>query len=121
MKSTSHFLLILLLAFVAGLVLPWWSVALVAFLVTLVLPLSPGKSFFGAFLSVFVLWMLLAFYADVRNDHLLANRMSEMILQVKSAPLIGVVSSVLGALVAGFAASTAAFLRAPKAAAKATA
>lgn len=114
MKSFAHFLLILLLAYVAGMVLPWWSVALVAFLVTLMIPLSPGKSFFSAFMGIFVLWMILCFYMDVRNDHLLANRMSEMILKVKSAPLIGVVSSFLGALVAGFAASTAAFLRAAK-------
>jgi hypothetical protein len=114
MKSFAHFLLILLLAYVAGMVLPWWSVAVVAFLVTLIIPLSPGKSFFSAFTAIFVLWMILCFYMDVRNDHLLANRMGEMILKVKSAPLIGVVSSCLGALVAGFAASSAAFLRAAK-------
>jgi hypothetical protein len=114
MKGFGHFLFILILAYVAGIALPWWSVALVAFLVTLVLPLPPGKSFFSAFMAVFVLWLFLTFYADVRNDHLLANRMSEMILKVKSAPLIGVLSAFIGALVAGFAASTAAFLRASK-------
>lgn len=114
MKSFAHFLLILLLAYVAGMVLPWWSVALVAFLVTLLMPLSPGKSFFSAFMGIFLLWMILAFYTDVRNDHLLANRMSEMILKVRSAPLMGVVSSFIGALVAGFAASSAAFVRAAK-------
>ncbi|WP_212004174.1 hypothetical protein [Chitinophaga sp. HK235] len=114
MKSFSHFLLILALAYAAGIIMPWWSVALVAFVVTLVLPLSPGKSFFSAFLSIFILWLVLAFYLDVRNDHLLANRMSEMILKVRSAPLLGVVSAFLGALVAGFAACSAAFFRAPR-------
>ncbi|SKA46161.1 hypothetical protein SAMN04488128_107205 [Chitinophaga eiseniae] len=114
MKSFSHFLLILVLAYLAGTVLPWWSVALVAFVVTLVLPLTSGKSFFSAFLSVFILWLVLAFYMDVRNDHLLANRMSEMILKVRSAPLLGVISALIGGLVAGFAASSAAFVRAPK-------
>ncbi|PSL43717.1 hypothetical protein CLV51_10726 [Chitinophaga niastensis] len=117
MKSFAHFLLILILAYLAGMVLPWWSAPLTAFLVTLLLPLSPGKSFFSAFMSIFVLWLVLAFYMDVRNDHLLANRMSEMILHVKSAPLMGVVSAFLGALVAGLAASTAAFVRAVKTAA----
>ncbi|CAL1518111.1 hypothetical protein [Chitinophaga sp. MM2321] len=112
MKSFAHFLIILVLAYIAGLVLPWWSVTLVAFIVTLAFPLSPGKSFISAFLSIFVLWMVLAFFQDVRNDHLLANRMSEMFLQVKNAPLMGVISSVVGALVAGFAASSAAYFRA---------
>ncbi|MFY0255826.1 hypothetical protein ACDQ55_17935 [Chitinophaga sp. 30R24] len=114
MKSFAHFLLILIVAYVVGMVMPWWSVAVVAFLVTLLLPLAPGKSFFSGFIGVFVLWLILAFYMDVRNDHLLANRMSQMILQIKSAPLIGVVSAFLGGLVAGFAALTAAYIRAPK-------
>ncbi|HVI43816.1 MAG TPA: hypothetical protein VM802_03070 [Chitinophaga sp.] len=115
MKAIGHFVLILILAYIAGTVLPWWSVAVAAFVVTLALPLSPGKSFFSAFLSVFVLWLALAFFRDVRNDHILANRMSETILHLKSAPLMGIVSAFIGALVAGFAASSAAFLRAPKA------
>ncbi|WP_158563350.1 hypothetical protein [Chitinophaga silvatica] len=114
MKSFAHFLLILILAYVAGMVLPWWSITLVAFLVTLLMPLSPGKAFFSAFMSIFLLWLILAFYMDVRNDHILANRMSEMILKVKSAPLIGVVSALLGGLLAGLASLTAAYLRAPK-------
>ncbi|WP_143306725.1 hypothetical protein [Chitinophaga vietnamensis] len=114
MKSFAHFLLILILAYVAGMVLPWWSAPLAAFLITLMYPLSPGKAFFNGLLSVFVLWLALAFYLDVRNDHLLANRMSETILKVKSAPLMGVVSALVGGLVSGFAALTAAYIRIPK-------
>jgi hypothetical protein len=116
MKTFTHFLLTLLIAYVAGMVLPWWSVAVVAFLVTLLIPLTPGKAFSSGFMGVFILWLVLAFYMDVRNDHILANRMSEMILHVKSAPMIGVISALIGGLVAGLAALTASFLRAPKAA-----
>ncbi|GEP88866.1 hypothetical protein SAMN05660909_02520 [Chitinophaga terrae (ex Kim and Jung 2007)] len=113
-KTFAHFLLILILAYVAGMVMPWWSTALVAFLVTILIPLTPGKAFSSAFIAIFLLWLALAFYMDVRNDHILANRMSEMILKVRSAPLIGVVSSLIGGLVAGFASLTAAYLRAPR-------
>ncbi|SHM93511.1 hypothetical protein SAMN05444266_11447 [Chitinophaga jiangningensis] len=111
MKSFAHFLLILILAYVAGMVLPWWSAPLAAFLITVMYPLRPGKAFFNSFLSVFILWLVLAFYQDVRNDHLLANKMSLIIMQVKSAPLLGVISAFLGGLVAGFAGLTAAYLR----------
>lgn len=114
MKTFAHFLLILILAYVAGMVLPWWSIAVVAFLVTILIPLTPGKAFSSGFLGIFLLWLALAFYIDVRNDHILANRVSEMILKVRSAPLMGVVSSLIGGLVAGFASLSAAYLRAPR-------
>ncbi|MFB6456042.1 hypothetical protein ACE38W_12290 [Chitinophaga sp. Hz27] len=114
MKSLAQFLLILILAYVAGMVLPWWSAALVAFLITALYPSTPGKSFFISFLAVFVLWIVLAFYQDIRNDHLLANRMSITIMKVKSAPLIGVVSAFIGGLTAGFAGLTAAYIRSKK-------
>ncbi len=114
MKSFAHFLLILILAYVAGMTLPWWSAPLTAFLITLLYPLRPGKSFFSSFSAIFILWLVLAFYQDIRNDHLLANRMSITILKVKSAPLMGVISALLGGLTAGFAGLTAAYIRSPK-------
>lgn len=119
MKAFLHFLLIAVGSYFAGMVLPWWIVAPVAFVVTLALPLSPLKSFFSALLAIFVLGMILAFYMDVRNDHILSNRMSELILGVKAPPLLGAISALLGALIAGFAASSAAYLRARRVAAPA--
>jgi hypothetical protein len=115
MKSFAHFLLIIILAFLAGLVMPWWSVAVVAFLVSLLLGLSPGKAFFSGFAAIFVLWLALAFYIDVRNDHILANRMSQLFFGFKNPILIGVVSAVIGGITAGMASLSASYLRAKKA------
>lgn len=115
MRSFTHFLLVIILSYLAGVFIPvWWSFAVAVFIVTLALPLRPGKSFFSAFAGVFLLWLLLDFMADIRNDHILAGRMSVLILKVNTPWLLGLISAFLGGLVAGFAALAAAYLRVPK-------
>ena len=44
-------LLTALLSFIAGLFLPWWSIAPIAFLVALLLGLGVGRSFLAGFLG----------------------------------------------------------------------
>jgi hypothetical protein len=114
MKSFPRFILIVILSYLGGLFLPWWTVAIAAFLVAVFIPLPPFRSFMNGFIAVFLLWLALAFLADVRNDHILANRMSELILKVKSPILIGVVSAFIGGLVAGLGSLSGSYLRVNK-------
>jgi hypothetical protein len=111
MKFLASLILIVALSYLGGLFLDWWSVALAAFLVALVMPLSAAKGFLYGFISVFLLWMALAFFQDVRNDHILANRVSMIFLQMRSPIMIGVISSVIGGLVAGLGGLTGSLLR----------
>lgn len=111
MKSFPRFILIVILSYLGGLFLPWWTVAIAAFLVAVIIPLPPFRSFMNGFIAVFLLWLALAFVADIRNDHILANRMSELILKVKSPILIAVVSAFIGGLVAGLGSLSGSYLR----------
>lgn len=111
MKSFPRFILIVILSYLGGLFLAWWTVAIAAFIVAVIIPLPPFRSFMNGFIAVFLLWLALAFLADVRNDHILANRMSELILKVKSPILIGVVSAFIGGLTAGLGSLSGSFLR----------
>ncbi|GAA0561056.1 hypothetical protein [Chitinophaga japonensis] len=111
MKFLASLLLIIALGYMAGLFMAWWSVALVAFLVALLIPLSSGKAFACGFIAIFILWMAVAFFQDVRNDHILANRVSEIFLKMHSPVLMGIISSVIGALVAGMGSLTGSLLR----------
>ncbi|WP_343674411.1 hypothetical protein [Chitinophaga sp.] len=111
MKSFPRFILIVILSYLGGLFLSWWTVAIAAFIVAVIIPLPPFRSFMNGFIAVFLLWLALAFLADVRNDHILANRMSELILKVKSPILIGVVSAFIGGLVAGLGSLSGSYLR----------
>ncbi len=111
MKGLITFLLTGVLSYVAGLFYPWWSIAVVAFVIALIIRQHPLKAFFTAFLSVFVFWFGFSFFIDLANDHILANRMALLFFKVSSPILMCVVSGLLGGIVAGFAALSASFLR----------
>ncbi len=114
MKGLIAFLLTGILSYAAGLFYPWWSLAVVAFVVALIIRQHPVKAFFTAFLAVFIFWFGFSFFIDLANDHILANRMSLLFLKVESPILMCVLSGLLGGLVAGVAALSASILRKKK-------
>ena len=74
MKFIISILLIALLSFAACLYLPWWSIAIVAFIVAALIPQSPGMSFLTGFLALFLLWGLLSFSISSSNEHILSHK-----------------------------------------------
>lgn len=113
MKFTSTFLLTALGAFVMGLYLPWWSIAIAAFAVAALIPQRPLLAFFSAFAGLFLLWGGLSFWIDQKNQGLLSHKVASLLpLQGSSILLIGV-TALLGALVAGLAALSGSYLRMP--------
>ena len=109
--------LIGLLSFISGLFLPWWTIAVVAFVVSALIPQRPMKAFFAGFLALFLLWGGMALTIDLANGSILSTRVAGILpLHDSSAALI-LVTALVGALVGGGGALTAAFLqkRMPKA------
>lgn len=104
-------ILIILLCFIAGLYLPWWSIALVAFLVALLLSLGAGRSFLAGFSGVFLLWALLSFWIDVKNESVLSHKIAQLFPLGGSSILLILITALIGALVGGFAAMAGGSLR----------
>jgi hypothetical protein len=111
MKFTITTILILLLSFCACLYFPWWSIAIVAFVVSALIPQKPLLAFLSGFVALFLLWGALSFFISSNNDHILANRVSLLILKMQSAFLLILATALVGALVGGFAALTGSFIR----------
>lgn len=99
------------LAFLAGLRLEWWSIALVAFLVALLIPQSISKAFVSGFAGIFLLWAALAFWIDNMNGSTLSQRIAELFKLGGSSILLILVTAVIGGLVGGFAAMAGSSLR----------
>lgn len=110
-KFFVSFVLTALLSFAACLYLPWWSIAIVALLLSLSVPQKPAASFITGFSALFILWSAFAFLISSGNDHVLARKMSLVIFKADSPFLLIFVSGLIGALVAGFAALTGSFAR----------
>lgn len=114
MRFFLNTLLIFLFSFIAGLYLPWWSVAIVAFLVSLVIPQRIGYGFLSGFLGVFLLWLILAIWIDTKNDSVLSEKIASLFPLGGSSIFLILLSAFVGALVGGFAAMAGSSLRAGK-------
>lgn len=110
-----RFILALLLTatfgFLAGLRLEWWSIALVAFLVALLIPQTIGRSFLSGFAGIFLLWAILAFWIDAKNGSTLSHRIAELFKLGGSSILLIFIAALIGGLVGGFAAIAGSSLR----------
>ncbi|MBI1779935.1 MAG: hypothetical protein HYR66_00975 [Sphingobacteriales bacterium] len=111
MKFIVSLILTALLSFAFGMYMPWWSVAFAAFIVAVLIPQTPGRSFLTGFIALFLLWGILTFYIDVQNEHILSQRVAELIIKSKSSFVMILLTALIGALVGGFAALSGSYLR----------
>jgi hypothetical protein len=111
MRFLVSLLLIALFTFIAGLFLPWWSIAIVAFLGGLLVPQSLGRSFLAGFFGVLLPWGILAALVDVSNNHVLSVKIARLFKLGDAWLLLIFITAFVGALVGGFAALSGASLR----------
>jgi hypothetical protein len=115
MKFVLALLLIATISFLAGLLFDWWSIAVVAFLVALLIPQTLARSFFCGFLGIFLLWAALAFWIDDKNGGRLSHQVAELFKLGGSSLLLVFITALIGGVVGGFAAMAGGSLRPLKA------
>ena len=104
MKFFVSLILMALLSFVACLYLPWWSIAVCCFIVSVAFRQSSGRSFSAGFLALLLLWGGLSIWISTQNDHLLARKMSAVIFKSSNEWLMILVTAFIGALIGGLSA-----------------
>jgi hypothetical protein len=97
------FLIILILSLVSGYFLPWWMVAVIAFLSALFIGKTSGQSFWSGFGGIFVAWAILALIKSLPNDNMLAQRVAKL-FQLPNWILILLITALIGGLVGGVSA-----------------
>lgn len=88
-------LLILIFSFIAEILLPWWSIAIVAFAIGFGKSPTGWKSFWAGFLGAGFLWWLASGYIHFRTDGILTSRIGEM-LSLPTVLLVLFLSVLLG-------------------------
>ena len=111
MKFVVALLLTALLSYAAGLISPWWTIAVAAFVVAAFIHQKPYKAFLSGFLSLFLLWGIQSFYIDYNNGHLLATKVASVLPLGGSALLLIFITAFIGGITAGMAALTGSLLR----------
>ena len=111
MRFILSVLLTAALSFLAGLYTPWWSIAIVSFLVAVLVKQRYGAAFLAGFIAIFLLWGGLSFWIDIKNNGVLSHKMAQLFPLGGSSVLLILVTALVGGLVGGFAAMSGSTLR----------
>jgi hypothetical protein len=114
MKFIISILLTALLSYSVGLYLDWWSLALCALLVAALIHQRPGRAWVSGFIGIFLLWTILAWWIDIKNEGILSGRIASLLPLAGSTFLLILVTAVVGGIVGGFAALAGSYLRKSK-------
>lgn len=108
MKFLIQFIAILFFAHLLDLFMPWYCIALAAFLIGFIL--KSKFNFLAGFLAIAALWTFNAWLVDSSSTSDLATRVGQ-IFSLNSASLLYLVMAFIGGLVGGFAALTGSLMR----------
>jgi len=104
-------ILIAVVSLLAQLVLPWWSLAVVAFIICFWRSPSGGRAFLSGFVGVALVWLIYATIIHTRTDGIFAGRMSELLFKTNTSALPLLVTALVGGLVGGLAGLSGYFVR----------
>jgi hypothetical protein len=104
-------MIILLTAFILAFFMPWWSIAIAAFVGGALV--RSKATFVAGFMAIACLWFLKAFLIDLSSNSDLPERVA-MIFPLQSKTALIIFTAVLGGLVGGFAALTGSLLQRKK-------
>lgn len=111
MKFIVSVILVALLSVALCIYLPWWSIAIAAFLIAAVIPQEPFKAFLSGFIALLLLWGGLVLYISLKNENILAHKISLLILKVDNPFILMLVTALIGAFIAGLASLSGSYVR----------
>lgn len=98
---------VIIIAFVSAVLqvfLPWYIIALAAFVTGYAVKQSAFSVLVAGFLAVFLLWIAYAFILSHANNDLLARKVAGLLPLGGNVSLLLIITGVIGGLVSGFAA-----------------
>lgn len=100
-KNILNFLATILLTLIISQFLPWWSVMVAAFIVSLFFSLKRSAVFFVPFFAIALLWIIQAYLLSSANDFILAKKIANLLPLGNNAYLLIFVTGIIGGLAAG--------------------
>ncbi|MEP6684417.1 MAG: hypothetical protein ABJA35_14205 [Parafilimonas sp.] len=114
MKFIVVIILTALLGYAAPLYFSWWSFAVCSFIIAFFVHQKPFIAFVATFLGLFLLWGIMAMMIDNANNHLLSQKIAQVLQLNGSSILLILITALVGGLVSGFAGLSASLARKPR-------
>lgn len=99
-----------MLAFLFQTMMPWWSVGVAAFLISLIISTNRRRSFMSGFLGVGLLWLFQSWLIHLGTDGILSDKVA-VIFSLTAGWQLVFVTAMVGGLAGGFCALTGSTLR----------
>ncbi|WP_460942236.1 hypothetical protein [Spirosoma daeguense] len=103
--------LIALISLLAQLILPWWSLSIVAFLVCFWRSSSALSAFFYGFTGIAIIWLAYALLIHFRTDGIFTARMGQLLFKMDNVVMPLLSTAILSGLVGGLAGLSGFFVR----------
>lgn len=110
MNLSIKIVLILFFGWLLGMILPWWSIALVCFVVVFINGGSVMQNFLAGFLGIFILWFVHALIIDIQNQSILSKQIAELFTLPNTILLI-LITALVGGIVGGISSITGSLFR----------
>jgi hypothetical protein len=105
---------ILILSSILTLFLPWYTPFIICFLVGLALSNRPGNNFLAGLLGIGFFWFGYAIFLDIKNGHVLSNKVAELFSDSLKTDITGgvllMITTFLGAMLGGLCAMAGAMI-----------
>jgi hypothetical protein len=111
MKFLLATLLTSVLSCIACTFFPWWSIAIISFIIALLLHQKIILGFLAGFSGIFLLWFIIALWIDIKNESILSQKIALIFPLGGSSVLLMLVTAFVGGMVGGFAAMAGSSLR----------
>lgn len=98
-------LLIAIFAWILGMFLPWWSIAIPCVLLGAWLGKSGSRSFLYGFAGIALLWLLQSLFIHVGNDGILTARIAEL-FRLPDPTLVILITVLTGGIAGGLSTLT---------------
>lgn len=105
MKFLFKAILIALLVYIGELYLPWWSIAMAAFLGGLFIKTKGITAIFAGLFGVGIVWLWIAMRIDIETQSILTNKMAQLV-NTDNKYLVIAATALLGGIVGGLSAWT---------------
>ncbi len=104
------FILIAVLGFVLQFFLPWWIIAVVAFVIAAWRGRSTKQAFFSGFGAIMLVWVAKSLFTHIQTEGVLTDRVA-VLFNLPSPFLLILVTALIGGLVGGVAALSGFFFK----------
>lgn len=103
MRFILKLILMVAFGFIFSIFMPWWSLLFIAGIISFALPSNNFNAFLSGFLSIGLLWLIMAWKIDVETESVLSSKIVQLFDKSHTNVLV-ILSGIVGAFTGGLGA-----------------